>query len=118
MISLDDARRVALSLPEAAEQDHHGRASFRVRGKIFATVPDPGRLNVFVDPDEVPGLVGEWPDACAELWWGKQLRGVSVDLDHADPAVVAELLSDAWRRKAPTTLRTHGPPANRRGTPG
>jgi hypothetical protein len=111
MISLDDARRVALSLPEAAEQDHHGRGSFRVRGKIFATLPDAGHLNVFVDSNEVAGVVAEWPDACAELWWGKQLRGVHVNLDHADPALVAELLADAWRRKAPTTLRTHGPAA-------
>jgi hypothetical protein len=66
---------------------------------------------VFIDVDEVAGVVAEWPDACAELWWGKQLRGVHVNLDHADPALVAELLADAWRRKAPTTLRTHGPAA-------
>ncbi len=96
MISLDDARRVALSLPEAAEQDHHGRGSFRVRGKIFATVPDAGHLNVFIDVNEVAGVVAEWPDACAELWWGKQLRGVHVNLDHADPARRA-----ARRRLAP-----------------
>jgi hypothetical protein len=105
MISLDDARRVALSLPEAAEQDHHGRTSFRVRGKIFATVWDPSHLNVFVDGDEVAGLIAEWPHACAELRWGKQLRGIRIDLDEAEPGLVAELLADAWRRKAPTTLR-------------
>jgi len=33
-----DARTYALSLPGAQEQIHHGMASFRVRGKIFATV--------------------------------------------------------------------------------
>ena len=27
------------SLPESTEQDHHGMASFRVRGRIFATSP-------------------------------------------------------------------------------
>jgi len=37
---LAQARSLALSLPEATEQDHHGMPSFRVRGKIYATVPD------------------------------------------------------------------------------
>ena len=30
-------KRLALALPEAVEQDHHGRPSFRVDRKIFAT---------------------------------------------------------------------------------
>jgi hypothetical protein len=37
-VSPAEARAVALSLPEAVEQDHHGRPSFRVGGKIFATL--------------------------------------------------------------------------------
>jgi hypothetical protein len=109
MIALTDARRIALALPEAVEQDHHGRASFRVRGKIFATVPDERHLNIFVDLEELPGLIAEWPDACAELRWGKSLRGAQVDLDHADATIVAELLTDAWRRKAPASLRARAP---------
>ena len=36
----EEARRLALALPEAVEQDHHGRPSFRVAGKIFATLWD------------------------------------------------------------------------------
>jgi hypothetical protein len=40
VVSVDQARRFALSLPEAVEQDHHGRPSFRVAGKIFATLWD------------------------------------------------------------------------------
>jgi hypothetical protein len=35
MVSREQARRLALGLPEAVEQDHHGRPSFRVAGKIF-----------------------------------------------------------------------------------
>jgi hypothetical protein len=37
MVSRKQARELALALPEAVEQDHHGRPSFRVAGKIFAT---------------------------------------------------------------------------------
>lgn len=35
MASWDDVRRIALVLPEATEQDLHGLASWRVRGKLF-----------------------------------------------------------------------------------
>ena len=43
-------RRLALSLPQASEQPHFHLASFRVDGKMFATLaPDGSYLNVFVD---------------------------------------------------------------------
>jgi hypothetical protein len=48
-VSLDEARSLALSLPEAVEQDHHGAPSFRVGGKIFATLWSEQRLNVMLD---------------------------------------------------------------------
>ena len=54
MVTVADARRVALSLPEAVEQDHHGRPSFRVAGKIFATLWDEDHMNVMVDE---PGIL-------------------------------------------------------------
>lgn len=31
----EDVRRIALALPEAAEQDHRGLPSWRVKGKLF-----------------------------------------------------------------------------------
>jgi hypothetical protein len=46
MATTDEARRMALALPESTEADHHGFPSFRVRGKIFATLPDESHLNV------------------------------------------------------------------------
>lgn len=53
MTALARARTIALGLPEASEQDHHGIASFRVRGKVFATVPDDTHLRVMVDEVEI-----------------------------------------------------------------
>lgn len=38
MISLAQARRIALAFPDTVEQDHFGRPSFRVHKKIFATL--------------------------------------------------------------------------------
>jgi hypothetical protein len=104
VISVDEARALALALPEAAEADHHGRPSFRVGGKIFATLPDEDHMNVMVDPDGVRTAVEAEPAACAERWWGKRLAAVTVALARADSALLAELLADAWERRAPKRL--------------
>jgi hypothetical protein len=98
------AHAFALSLPEAVEQDHHGLPSFRVRGKIFATVPDPDHLRVMVDEGEIRASVAEDPAAFAEFWWGRRLACLVVDLRVAPPDQVRELLTEAWRRRAPRTL--------------
>jgi hypothetical protein len=37
-VKVSDFRRVALSMPEAAEGSHFGNSDFRVNGKIFATL--------------------------------------------------------------------------------
>lgn len=110
MVSVDAARRLALSLPESVEQDHFGNPSFRVRGRIFATVPDAEHLHVMIDPIDVDVVVVESQGACEELWWGRRLSGVRVSLASALPDMVAELLSAAWRRQAPRRL-TLDPPA-------
>lgn len=52
-VTVDEARRLALFLPQVTEQDHHGMASFRIRGKIFAAVLHDQHLRVMVDEDEI-----------------------------------------------------------------
>lgn len=111
MIHLRDVRALALALGEATEEDHFGRSSFRVRGRIFATIPDSEHLNVMIDPHEVDGAVHEDPDACEPLLWGKQLRGVRVKLRVVEPEMVRDLLALAWRSKAPRALLN--PPSGR-----
>lgn len=54
MISRQRVRELALALPESTEQDHHGRPSFRVAGKIFATLWDEDHMNVMLDE---PGIL-------------------------------------------------------------
>jgi hypothetical protein len=104
MVELERARALALALPEAVEQDHHGRPSFRVKGRIFATLWDHEHMNVMVDHDGILTAVQASPEICAELWWGKCLAAVRVDLRLADADLLGELLSDAWQRKAPAAL--------------
>ena len=104
MVSLDQARSLALALPEAVERDHHGRPSFRVAGKIFATLWDEDHMNVMVDPDGVRTAVESAPAVCAEVWWGKRLAAVRVSLPEADAGLLSDLLGDAWERRAPEGL--------------
>ena len=100
-MNLSTARRLALSLPDASEEDHHGRPSFRVRGRIFATVPDQEHLNIFIEPMDVEGVVRLGPDVFAPVMWGKEVKGVRVHLPRASSGMVRDLLTAAWRTKAP-----------------
>jgi hypothetical protein len=100
-VSPDDVRRAALGLDGAVEQPHHGFPSFRVQGRIFATIPDDEHLHVMLTEEEIRAAAAEWPGWCEEKWWGKRLAAVRIQLPLADPGVVAELVEDAWREKRP-----------------
>ncbi len=108
-VSADEARSLALSLPEAVEQDHHARPSFRVGGKIFATLWSEERMNVMLDEGGILTAVDRAPDVCEQVWWGKRLAAVGVRLAAADRELLAELLEDAWEHKAPTRLAGERP---------
>lgn len=104
-MNLAQVRKFALSLPEATEEPHFEMTSFRVGGKIFATAPPDGRnVHVFVGEEEARALVAEAPAVFEELWWGKRLTGVRVDLGHARAQSVFPVLTESWRRKAPRRL--------------
>jgi hypothetical protein len=100
VLSADEARRIALALPDAVEQDHHGRPSYRVGGKIFATQWDDTHMNVMLDDGGIQTAIHEAPGTCEEVWWGKRLAAVRIDLERAGEALLRDLLEDAWERKA------------------
>jgi hypothetical protein len=104
-VTLDQARALALALPEATEAPHFKYTSFRVRGKIFATAPPDGSaLHVFVgETEREPALAlhGAFVD---KLLWGDKVVGVRIALAKAKPAVVQALLRQAWTCKAPKAL--------------
>jgi hypothetical protein len=108
MVSLTEARSLALECPEAVEQDHHGRPSFRVAGKIFATLWDDEHMNVMLDEPGIHTAVAAHPRCCAPVHWGKRLAAVRVTLPDADRALLGELLADAWEGKAPARLARSG----------
>ena len=105
MSAAGDLRRLALALPEVVEADHHGKPSFRVGGKIFATLHDHSTVNLMLDEDGIRTAVHALPGVCAERWWGKRLSAVQVDLERIEKSRLADLLADAWEHKAPVRLR-------------
>ena len=100
----DDVRTIALSLHSAEEAGHHGRPSFRVKERIFATLWTPSKLNVMLDEGDILAA-DQASEACSAFLWGGVPRAVQVDLDAADEALVRELLEEAWARAAPRAIR-------------
>lgn len=105
-MSREQARRLALALPEAVEQDHHGKPSFRVAGKIFATQWDEEHMNVMLDEGGIRTAIHDDLETFDEVWWGKKLAAVRVDLRRVDAKRLAELLEEAWELRAPKRLLT------------
>jgi hypothetical protein len=107
MMKLAEVRRYALSMPAAHEEPHFNYSSFRVNGKIFATVP-PGDeiLNIFVAEEQRERALAVDPEFIEKLPWGKQIVGLRISLANAKPKVVKQLLFQAWARKAPKNLLT------------
>jgi hypothetical protein len=103
--NLEHVRRGALSLPEVTEQPHFDYVSFRVRSKIFATVPPDGQhVNVFVGEEQRELALALHAAFVEKLWWGGKVVGLRVKLAEADPELVDELMRQAWTRKAPKSL--------------
>jgi hypothetical protein len=103
-----DAVAAVLALPGVSEADHHGRRSFRVgAGKVLATIPADGALNVMVGEDLAHAVSAQ--PGVELLWWGRQLSGVRVHLAAVAPDLLDELLQDAWGRRAPAALRRRHP---------
>ena len=98
---------MALALPEATEALHFNMQSFRVAGKVFATMPKGGlQLHVFVDDCTREQWIATYPAALEKLWWGEKVVGLRVNLSLVDGVIVTSLLQSAWMRKAPKRLLT------------
>ena len=99
-------RKHAMSLPEVTEEPHFDYTSFRVRGKIFVTVPpDEKHVHVFVGEEHRQPFIAMHPDSIVELRWGKKVVGLRVTLAGTDAAVVKQLITFAWQNKAPKSTR-------------
>ena len=97
-------RKLALSLPDAHEEPHFDRTSFRVGKRIFATMTaDGSEAMVPVHPpprcfellDAAPGVFFE------HGYWTRRNGALGVRLAKADAKLLGELVRAAWERIAP-----------------
>lgn len=74
-MTVDDFRRIALSLDGAEESSHMGHPDFRVGGRIFATLAaaSQGYGNVLLTPEQQAAFVEELPEVFIPVpgGWGK-----------------------------------------------
>ncbi|MEO3871588.1 MmcQ/YjbR family DNA-binding protein [Nonomuraea sp. B12E4] len=106
MVTEDDVRRIALTLPETTEKTMYGTPAFYVRGKWFARIGEEG--DVLVLPlgteEEKAGLVASEP---AKFFTTPHYDCHAIVLARfgaVDAGEMGELLTEAWRLRAPRRL--------------
>ena len=107
MVTEDDVRRIALSLPATTEKPSYGTPGFRVKDKLFARIREEGDvLVVWVDGlDEKEALLLADPDTFFTTPHYDGHPTVLVRFSAVDTGELTELLTDAWSVRAPQRLR-------------
>lgn len=102
-ISLQSVRKLALSLPDTTEEPHRHFGSFRVRGKIFVTIP-PGEqlLHIFLPDAERELALAMDPEFLEPVVWGKKVVGVRANLPQARASTVKALVRQSYQFKSAT----------------
>ena len=100
-MKMETVRKYALSLAEATEAPHHEYSSFRVRGKIFVTIPPrEDAIHVFVEEEDREQALALYPEWAAKLLWGGKVRGLRITLAPAEAAAVKALVGRAYDAQA------------------
>jgi YjbR len=86
-----------MSLEAVTEAPHHDYSSFRVRGKIFVTVPPAEEaIHVFVGEEDRELALALYPQFMEKLLWGGKVVGLRIALATAKPGAVKALVSKAY----------------------
>lgn len=107
-MNVESARKICLEQMQTEELDHFGKPSYRVNGKIFATLwIEEKKLVLKLDGDQQAESCSHFPLACnpVEGYYGKQ-GWTEFNLDKmTDEKMAAELIRKAWINVAPAKLR-------------
>jgi hypothetical protein len=100
-------RRLALALPETAENAHIDHPDFRVCGKIFATLGYPGKGwgMVKLTPQQQHYYAKDYRDVFVPVKgaWGRG-GATSVHLKTVSKETLRKAIAAAWRNTAPKRL--------------
>jgi hypothetical protein len=114
-------RRFALSLPEAHEEPHHERTSFRVGGRIFATMTSDGQEAMVRVPSalEREELLASRPETFfGHGGWTTRYGALGVRLARVGGADMERLVTGSWSSVATKRARAEleaRPKRRRRG---
>ena len=102
----DGLRRLALAFPGVEEKSHFGKADFRVKNKIFATLLDAETGVVKLAPEQQEMIVAAEPVIFSAIkgGWGNQ-GWTRVCLRSCDEATAKSALTMAWLNVAPKSLQ-------------
>jgi len=116
-----DLARIMRELPEVVEGEHHGHASWSVRGKGIAWLRRYSKADLKRFGDETPpaepilavntadlhakeGVLAAGMAGVFTIEHFKNYPAVLVELDAVDPGDLEDLLRDAWSNVAPAEL--------------
>lgn len=107
MVTEDDVRTTALSLPETTEKPSYGMPGFRVRDRGFARLhEEPGVLILWcTDVGEKEALIADDPKKFFSTPHYEGYGMFLVRLEHIGKTELLDLLTAAWRSRAPKRLR-------------
>lgn len=113
-MKIDAVRTAALALPDTTEEPHHHFGSFRVRGKIFVTVPpDQEHIHVFLEEQDRELALATYPHFTEKLLWGGKVVGLRISLATASAPAVKALVRKAYEHKSSKTSPLVGNPRTR-----
>lgn len=106
MVSLDTFRKLALSFPEATEEPHFEKTSFRVKKKIFATY-DASKKRACIKLSEIDQNVFSAADKSivfpVDNKWGKQ-GWTLIEMKKVHKDLFIDALTTAYCAVAPKKL--------------
>jgi hypothetical protein len=120
MADWDDVRRIALALPEATEEDLHGRPSWRVAGKLFVWERPLRKSDLRALGDAAPegpilgarvehlgakeALIADDPDVFFTIPHFDGYAAVLILIERIALDVLEEVIVEAWLARAPKRL--------------
>jgi hypothetical protein len=106
MATLDDVRRIAMSLPRTSEHLIHDHTRFRVGRLVYASVsPDEQRMGFGFPKEERAALVASEPDKfMMPVRSDERYNWVRARLPALDRDELRELLIDAWCMVVPKSV--------------
>lgn len=102
----EDLIAFALGLPETMQSSQFQTRDFRVRGKIFMTLPGGDYCVLQLTPEQQQMAIATVPEVTAVVQGGWGERG-STRLYHAmaGDTTVRDLVRQAWQNAAPKSLQ-------------